>query len=294
MLTRRALLWTGLAAATLSGCAVSEPRVSGSPQPVPTPDPQALAASAIETELAALCHAAGSEWAPAGAAYTARAWALSGPEPLARRGLTHSPAPSTPTTDRTLAGALRAAAESGRERALEHGGLLRLLYASAAAFSAGALSALPAAPSVALRDRRQPDPPQVNAEQALADVVRQLHALIAVLQPAIPVATSETAQVLRPALSAARQLRDDLTLALVEAGAEAPAAAPAYTLPELRTPDQARQAGADGAAALLPWVGRWVMTAEDPSEAIAGLAHWSAISTTLGGALPVWPGYPPS
>jgi hypothetical protein len=318
---RRFLTLTGVAAAALTGCQVSDPRIVGGPTvpppepaPTPTPDiPGRQASLAHEVELAALCeqlqHHGTSLGLPspqlAVAGWMAEAHAVHVTALLARRPEQHPTGPPTPERDwtpwprpsptaelpagsrdralRAILDGLEDAVADHRRNALGSSGSAALLWGSLATYAGSAAAALTA-------NTVRPAPPAApirpvaprSDTEAAQQTVRQVHALVYGYQVAIPWFRGAEFESAYDVLVRRRGLRDRLTRRLREAGMVAPAAEPAYGLP-VQPHDRATATELlwRMETAFAPFAGGWLAAATD--DDVRGIALQSLEeATTLG------------
>lgn len=322
-LTRRSFL----AAAVLvtSGCTLSDPTISG-PRPTQlTPSPRPALPGAVEAAAReekarllalGLAHRAAADdderaaarWTAVADAHRLHAEVWRAEDPPARRvGPTASPSAqpsSAPTVAKKDVDArtkeLRRHETLIREQSLVQSlaasGPAALLWASTAAFAAAAPT-LGARGSIA-KPSEQPPPPQVATEaEAVSGLLGQVYAMIYGYQAAAgPLdygSDDRTTTLAR--LTELEALRAELSDALASGGHAVPDAAPAYRLPVTPTDaGSSRQLRRRLETALLPWVGGWVAATADEStgkRAGALLTSGTTLVATLGGQVPVWPGF---
>ena len=323
--TRRGLLGSGLALA-VSGCTVSDPTVRGAgpvgsaPSPSPTPTPTPPASAAVELRLAALAAAVpdapGRPTAASAAllelvraSHLERAAALAAPDPAARPipdptaagpspSPPVSPAPSRAAALRQLAAAERTAAADHRRTALAADGLTALLLGSMSVASSRFAAALAAEDAPAAGSPRAHRPTALVPDtEAVAALVTSLHAVVYGYQLALgrlaPGSGAHDRAI--AALRQRRALLNRLSGVLVAAGADVPAASPAYE-PSPRPTDArtARLLIQRMESALLPFCGLWLAAAARPADrtlALDTLAATAATAEAWGAPLLAWPGY---
>lgn len=320
-LSRRALLAVSVLGA--SGCTISDPTISG-PRPTqlsPTPTPAlpgATDAVTREEDVRRLALALGNRaaaekdargaarWRGVAEAHRVHAEVWASPDPTTRTAqASPSPQPSSEPTVRR-ADVAKTTSQLGRRegtirsesltRSLGASGVSALLWASTGAFAA-------AAPTLGRRGSiaaatPNPGAPTVGTEaEAATGLLRQVFAMIYGYQAAagpLDYGSGDRRATL-DRLTQLETLRADLTDALVSAKQDVPVAEPAYRL-SVRPTDAASSAKLrrEMEAALLPWVGGWVASTGDESTARrAGgqLATGTALVASLGGRVPVWPGF---
>jgi len=321
--TRRRLLVGALALAA-SGCTVSDPAVRGPlpPGPGPTsptrpaPAPTGPAPASVEIQLAALAAAVPAAPGPTSAASAAvvdlvrrshleRAAALAAPDPTTRPPADYaSPHPSASGSAprdaalRRLVAAERRTARSYRRAALAADGLTALLLGSMSVASEQFSRALTAAEPPAAASLRAHRPTAlVPDSEAVGALVTSLHALVYGYQVALGRLRAGSSAHDRAAvgLRERRALLHRLSDVLVEAGADVPAASPAYELDP--QPTDARTAGLlvrRMESALLPFCGLWLAAAADTADrtlALDTLSTATATAASWGAPLLAWPGY---
>lgn len=323
--TRRRLLAGGLALA-VSGCTLSDPAVRGSgpagPGTSPSPSPTSTTPTPASVELRLAALAAAVQASPAGAtaasaavlelihdSHRERAAALAAPDPAGRPAPdpsapspspspSASPAPSRADAVRRLVTAERLAASDHRRAALAADGLTALLLGSMSVASGRFVAALTAdAPSAAASLRSHRPTALVSDTEAVAALVTSLHALVHGYQLALGRLRVGSGAHDRAAagLRQRRALLHRLSDVLVEAGADVPAAAPAYQpSPE---PVDARTAALlirRMESALMPFCGLWLAAAARPTDRTLALDTLTATTATAeawGAPLLAWPGY---
>lgn len=335
-LPRRSFLaLTGVAAVALTGCQISDPRILGGPtapppEPLPTPVPSVpglQVSLAHEAELAAssdqLRRAGPTLGLPAAqlavAGWMAQAFDVHVTALLARRPElrpTEQPAPEpgwtpalrpSPTVAlpagnrdravRVVLDQLDKATTDHRRNALGSNGSIALVWGSLAAYAGSAAVALEA-------NLTRPAPPMVPIHaaspwsdmEAAQQVLRQVHALVYGYQAAIPWFRGAEFQSAYDTLVRRRELRDQLTRQLRDAGMIAPPAAAAYTLPlQPRDRSTAAEMLARMETAFAPFAGGWLAAATDGEtrgEALQALEEATVLGIRWGGPLVVWPGWP--
>ncbi|NYI72237.1 hypothetical protein GGQ54_002797 [Naumannella cuiyingiana] len=282
--------------AALGSPALSGPRPVRPPSPTPTPPPRLAEGIELSAGLLAAARAAEDDHplvAQLVRDHAAQLAALRSPEPAAR------PAQPTPGTEppaprpgrdplRTLIEAERAAVDAYAGWAGETTGGIALVWGSLAAHAAGAAGALRSS----TRRAESPAPgtgPAVAVDDttALQQVVAQSHAAIFGYQRLLALVPRGESEPVDAGLKAYRGLRDDLTAALADRGAAAPAAAPAY-----RTEGSAEEIGRQIESGALPYLGQWLQAAAEPASATAALREATGRALGWGAALPAWPGWP--
>ncbi|GAA1822415.1 DUF4439 domain-containing protein [Microlunatus capsulatus] len=327
--SRRAVLLAGLALGG-AGCSLSDPAVrgpvpaaGGSPRPTPTPTPLPpglVRDVAAETALVAGARAQRRRTAadddrrrdllelldltPA-----EQATALADPDPARRpttgptTGPSPSPSPSpssgaAPGTARLVAQE-RALATRYRTAALAASGPEALLWGSMAVASGAFARGLGAdqPPRTAAVAAHRPLT-VVSDTAAVSALVAALHAAVWGYQLALGKlpADGEAHDRALAGLRTRRALQDRLVDRLRRAGADVPAAAPAYDPDgEVRDADDARLLLRGVETRLLPFAGLWLAAAARPADRAAALdtlAATASTATAWGAPLRAWPGWP--
>lgn len=135
-----------------------------------------------------------------------------------------------------------------------------------------------------------------DATTAVQDVVAQAHAMIYGYQTAIAALSDRGEERARDQLTDARVLRDRLAAWLVDQDSDVPAAEPGYELPVQPTgPDRASRLISTMERRLLPYLGRWLATAEedgDRTDAVSTMINSARADVIWSGRITVWPGWP--
>lgn len=294
---------SGVAALALTGCQISDPRITGGPAQPPTEPPPPPAPNlpgrrvslVHEAELAAVSELLREDGPVLGlpapqlavAGWMARAHEAHTIALLARRpeqrptappapepGWTPIPRPS-PTMElpvgnreqavRTVLDRLEEAAADHRRNALGSNGPPALLWGSLAVYADAAAAALTASTA-------RPEPPAVALHavaswsdiEAAQQTLRQVHALIYGYQVAIPWLRGAEFESAYDVLVRRRSLRDRLARDLREAAMIAPAAEAAYGLPvQPRDRDTAAELFWRIETAFAPFAGAWLAAATE-------------------------------
>jgi hypothetical protein len=310
----------GGASTTAGGTAGSSASPSRSGTQAP-PDPLIAAAATREQTLAAQAEAVLSGSARTKLtsgqrglltavrdAHLAHLAALRSPDPTVR------PTPSasgTPAADpsfgklplatalRTLAAGERAAAAAGRTASLRSSGFVALLHGSISAAADWQAAGLTSKNGLPVAKAAAPQAlPMVSDNEAVADLVAQLHALVYGYQLALgklPVLSKRHQRALAE-LSSARSLRDRLIAILDGRKVEVPVPEPAY-VPAVRVQDAASAARSIllMRSALLPYCGLFLAAADSTADrtlAFDTLAGAASVARTWGAPLRTWPGWP--
>jgi len=316
--SRRGLLASGLALAT-SACTLSDPAVRGTgPTAVPprttsaspSPSPNGAAVASVPVELALAARAASVEAGlerPTGAAaalvdlvhrtHLARAALLAAPSP-ATPGPTPRPPSAAPTRDRDpLVAAERKAAGRYRRAALAVAGPTALLLGSMSVAGYRFAQALDADEPPRVGSLAElPAVARVSDTRAVAAMVTALHAVVYGYQQALGrLATGSDDHDRALAALRSRRALDQLSDVLTTAGADVPAASPAYAVTP--RPTSERTAGLlvrHLERGLLPFCGVWLAAAaraDDRALALDTLAATAAAAESWGAPLLPWPGY---
>ena len=323
---REALIFVVSLPVALAGCgtrdpAVNEPGIDGSgnggsstnsastPLPTPTAAPSAQIARGAALELA-LADLAGTTntgkqqaqlskdqrrlLAAVQAGHLDHANALQGAD--ATNGSTSAAVPG----DQALAVLVRrerAAARSHAKAALDSSGSAALLWASMSVAASRYAAALGHDGAVPIGSSKRGQLPALSVDQAVAELVAQLHALVYGYQLAIgklPVLGKRHARAVTELLRV-RVLRERLISILTKRSITVPIPQPAY-VPSLRVHDaaSAEKLIARMQSALLPFCGLFVAaaTGKDRQLAFDTLAATARIARSWGGPLSAWPGWP--
>jgi len=327
---REALIFLASLPVALAGCgtrdpAVNEPGIDGSgnggsstnsastPLPTPTAAPSAQIARGAALELA-LADLAGTTntgkqqaqlskdqrrlLAAVQAGHLDHANALQGAD--ATNGSTSAAGPATVPGDQALAVLVRrerAAARSHAKAALDSSGSAALLWASMSVAASRYAAALGHDGAVPIGSSKRGQLPALSVDQAVAELVAQLHALVYGYQLAIgklPVLGKRHARAVTELLRV-RVLRERLISILTKRSITVPIPQPAY-VPSLRVHDaaSAEKLIARMQSALLPFCGLFVTaaTGKDRQLAFDTLAATARIARSWGGPLSAWPGWP--
>ncbi|HKF87868.1 MAG TPA: DUF4439 domain-containing protein [Propionibacteriaceae bacterium] len=327
---REALIFLASLPVALAGCgtrdpAVNEPGIDGSgnggsstnsastPLPTPTAAPSAQIARGAALELA-LADLAGTTntgkqqaqlskdqrrlLAAVQAGHLDHANALQGAD--ATNGSTSAAGPATVPGDQALAVLVRrerAAARSHAKAALDSSGSAALLWASMSVAASRYAAALGHDGDVPIGSSKRGQLPALSVDQAVAELVAQLHALVYGYQLAIgklPVLGKRHARAVTELLRV-RVLRERLISILTKRSITVPIPQPAY-VPSLRVHDaaSAEKLIARMQSALLPFCGLFVTaaTGKDRQLAFDTLAATARIARSWGGPLSAWPGWP--
>jgi len=327
---REALIFLASLPVALAGCgtrdpAVNEPGIDGSgnggsstnsastPLPTPTAAPSAQIARGAALELA-LADLAGTTntgkqqaqlskdqrrlLAAVQAGHLDHANALQGAD--ATNGSTSAAGPATVPGDQALAVLVRrerAAARSHAKAALDSSGSAALLWASMSVAASRYAAALGHEGAVPIGSSKRGQLPALSVDQAVAELVAQLHALVYGYQLAIgklPVLGKRHARAVTELLRV-RVLRERLISILTKRSITVPIPQPAY-VPSLRVHDaaSAEKLIARMQSALLPFCGLFVTaaTGKDRQLAFDTLAATARIARSWGGPLSAWPGWP--
>jgi len=327
---REALIFLASLPVALAGCgtsgpAVNEPRTDSSgdsssstnsastplPTPTATPSAQIVRGAALELALADLAGAinTGKQQAQLSkdqrrllaavqAGHLDHANALQGAD--ATNGSTSAPEPGTVPEDHALAVLIRrerAAARTHAKAALDSSGSAALLWASMSVAASRYAAALGHDGTVPIASSKRGQLPALSVDQAVAELVAQLHALVYGYQLAIgklPVLGKRHARAVAELLRV-RILRERLISILTKRSITVPVPQPAY-VPSLRVHDaaSAEKLIARMQSALLPFCGLFVAaaTGKDRQLAFDTLAATARTARSWGGPLSAWPGWP--
>jgi hypothetical protein len=327
---REALIFLASLPVALAGCgtndpAVDEPGIDGSgnggsstnsastplPTPTATPSAQIVRGAALELALADLAGAINTGkqqdqlskdqrrlLAAVQAGHLDHANALQSAD--ATNGSTSAPGPGTVPGDQALAVLIRrerAAARSHAKAALNSSGSAALLWASMSVAASRYAAALGHDGAVPIASSKRGQLPALSADQAVAELVAQLHALVYGYQLAIgklPVLGKRHARAVAELLRV-RILRERLISILTKRSITVPVPQPAY-VPSLRVHDaaSAEKLIARMQSALLPFCGLFVAaaTGKDRQLAFDTLAATARTARSWGGPLSAWPGWP--
>ncbi|MGJ3507160.1 DUF4439 domain-containing protein [Enemella sp. A6] len=314
LVSRRTLFaWLGAGtAAALTGCAVSDPRVSEptephwspTPTPSPTQQPEVQLAVQREAELAAR---AASIMPIAGAGSKVVTAARDAHQAHVDQfgehfGPIDPPTTPTPQPAQGLAAAvtawseeLTAVAAEHRSQALLVSGRLGLFFASCAGF-ATVLARQGTTFKVPIGSAEPDEFVPISDTDALTLLVEQLHAARYAYQTALGAfqLSDERRTPLEARDRAISTLRDRLSAALVDRGVAPPPAEPAYEVPRPKDPAAAIALTRGVEQRLLPFVGAAVagVAAGDDLRAVVvdELTATTARLVAAGGGLPRWPG----
>lgn len=211
-----------------------------------------------------------------------------------------SPQPGTLPVDQTLASLIkreRAAARSHAKTARASSGFPALLWASMSVAASSYASALSNESAVRIASSKRHPLPAVSADQAVAELVAQLHALVYGYQLAIgrlPVLGKRRVRAVAELLRV-RILRERLISILTKHSVKVPVPMSAY-VPSVRVHDAA-SAGkliAHMQSALLPFCGLFVAAAKGDSRKLAfdTLDATARTARSWGAPLSAWPGWP--
>jgi hypothetical protein len=327
---REALIFLAGLPVALAGCgtrdpAIKEPRSNSSgtssapanssstPLPTPTATPsarivqgaileQALAdlAGAIDTgtQHAQLSKDQGRLLAAVRAGHLDHVDALQGAEATNRP--TSAPPPETVPVDQALSVLVpreSAAARSHAKAALASSGSAALLWASMSVAASSYAWALGREEAVPIASSKRRQLPALSADQAVAELVAQLHALVYGYQLAIgklPVLGKRHARAVAELLRV-RILRERLITILTRRSITVPVPQSAY-VPSLRVhdADSAEKLIARMHSALLPFCGLFVAAATGSERQLAfdTLAATAKTARSWGASISAWPGWP--
>jgi hypothetical protein len=329
---RQALIFLASLPVALAGCgtndpaANNEPRIDSSgdssssstnsasnpiPTPTATPSAQIVQGAALELALADLAGAinTGKQQAQLSkdqrrllaavqAGHLDHAAALQ--DANATNGSTPAPGPRTVPVDQALAVLIRrerAAARSHAHAALDSSGSAALLWASMSVAASRYAAALGHDGAVPMASSKRGQLPALSANEAVAELVAQLHALVYGYQLAIgklPVLGKRHARAVAELLRV-RILRERLISILTRRSITVPVPQSAY-VPSLRVHDaaSAERLIARMQSALLPFCGLFVAaaTGKDRQLAFDTLAATAKTARSWGGPLSAWPGWP--
>jgi hypothetical protein len=329
---RQALIFLASLPVALAGCgandpaANNEPRIDSSgdssssstnsasnpiPTPTATPSAQIVQGAALEVALADLAGAinTGKQQAQLSkdqrrllaavqAGHLDHAAALQ--DANATNGSTPAPGPRTVPVDQALAVLIRrerAAARSHAHAALDSSGSAALLWASMSVAASRYAAALGHDGAVPMASSKRGQLPALSANEAVAELVAQLHALVYGYQLAIgklPVLGKRHARAVAELLRV-RILRERLISILTRRSITVPVPQSAY-VPSLRVHDaaSAERLIARMQSALLPFCGLFVAaaTGKDRQLAFDTLAATAKTARSWGGPLSAWPGWP--
>ncbi|WP_375422857.1 DUF4439 domain-containing protein [uncultured Friedmanniella sp.] len=320
--SRRSLLVLGLSLSA-TACTVSDPTIRGTAATAPAsagrsatpsapPRLTPIAATAVaERQLADLAgrvrtgtpkpsKARRALLRSVQATHLERASALASADP-GRRPVGAPPADPQPGTGRSvkrLAEAERAAATRYRREAAATSGLTALLWGSMSVASDRYAKALADDDTPSASAPRQHRPMALVPDTtAVADLVGALHATVYGYQLALGRLETDSAAHDRATtgLRDRRVLLERLSERLTAAGADVPAAKPAY-VPSLRVDDSATAGRLIGhlESALMPFCGLWLAAASKPADrrsALDALADTAARAERWGGDVQAWPGW---
>jgi hypothetical protein len=292
----------------------SDPPASSSATPTATPNPRIIKGAALEQGLADLAGAivAGNQHsqlskyqlallAAVRAGHLDHVAALHSPEatdePTSAPPV--SPKPGTRPVDEALALLVkreRAAARSHAKTTLASSGFPALLWASMSVAASSYASALDDDAAVPIMSSKRHPLPALSADQAVAELVAQLHALVYGYQLAIgklPVLGNRHARAVAELLRV-RILRERLISILTKHSVNVPVPKSAY-VPSVRVYDAA-SAGkliAHMQSALLPFCGLFVASADgDKKLAFDTLAATARTARSWRAPISAWPGWP--
>jgi hypothetical protein len=326
---REALIFLATLPVALAGCGsddppTDEPRVNSSgtsgapansssnplPTPTATPSPQIVEGAALEQALADLAGAintgqqADLSKGQRRLLAAVRAGHLDHVDALLGGDATNEP-PSAPRpeagpADEALAVLVRrerAAAHSHAKAALASSGSPALLRASMSVAASSYATALGRDEATPIASSKRRELPALSADQALAELVAQLHALVYGYQLAIgklPVLGKRHARAVAELLRV-RILRERLISILTKRSITVPVPKSAY-VPSLRVYDaaSAEKLIAHMQSALLPFCGLFVAaaTSSDKQLALDTLAATARTARSWGASISAWPGYP--
>ena len=323
---REALIILASLPVALAGCgtndpAINEPRISTSSAPpesspgptrTATPNPQIVEGVALEQALADLAGAINTGEYRAQlskdqrrlltavrAGHLDHADTLQGAE-ATNRPTSAPPAPGAVPVDEALAELVRrerAAARSHAHAAVSTSGSPALLWASMSVAAGSYASALGRDEAVPIASSKRRQLPALSADQAVAELVAQLHALVYGYQLAIgklPVLGKRHARAVAELLRA-RILRERLISILTRRSIRVPVPQSAY-VPSLRVHDaaSAEKLIARMESALLPFCGLFVAAAKGKDRQLAfdTLAATARTARSWGASISAWPGWP--
>jgi hypothetical protein len=327
---REALVLLASLPVALAGCgtsdpAINEPRINSSgtesppanasstpsPTPTTTPSPQLVQGAALEQGLADRAGAISTGkqrtqlstnqrklLAAVRAGHLDHADALQGAEATNRP--TSAPRPGTLPVDEALAVLVRrerAAARSHAKAALATSGSPALIWASMSVAASSYAWALGQDHAVPIASSMRGQLPAFSADQAVAELVAQLHALVYGYQLAIgklPVLGKRHARAVAELLRV-RILRERLISILTRRSITVPVPQSAY-VPSLRVHDaaSAEKLIARMQSAMLPFCGLFVAaaTGKDRQLAFDTLAATARTARSWGASISAWPGWP--